>query len=190
MSEILEFKKDQNIYIKLAEERAVKGDLTGALGFLFTAKAISETPEIIAKIADIYSEMGTPEMSNKYWFYYLDKAPKDKVTIAFEELAINYFYLDDFLCSSYYFHEKLTRDGVIAKEGLDPEIIEFFSGEELKNNAYHIAYPFERADFSYEIKQGKRALSVGDFERAVKVFSAIPKECLGEDGAGDYPLLN
>lgn len=188
MGEILQFRKDQNTYIKLANERAEKGDLTGALGFLFCAKSILETPEVLEKIADLYAEMGNPELSNKYWFYYIDKAPKDKVTIAFEELAINYFYLDDFLCSSYYFHEKLIRDGVIAKEGLDPEIIEFFSGEEIKNNAYHIAYPFERADFSYELKKGKRALSAGEFEQAVKVFSAIPKECLGEDGAGDFAV--
>ena len=188
MSNVLQFKKDYNTYLKLALERAEKGDLAGALGFLFSAKAISNDYQILAKIADVYAEMGVLELSNKYWFYYLDKAPKEKQSVAIEELAINFFYMDEYIFSSYYFHKKLELDGYITKEGLDPEIIEFFSGEEMRKNAYHIAYPFDRADFSYDIRRGKRSLSVGDADSAVKIFSAIPSECLDEDGAGDFAI--
>ena len=94
-------------YRKLGVERAKKGDYTGALGFLFTAKSMSDNVEILADIADVYSDMGALDLSIKYWFYYLDKAPKDKCSVAYEELAINFFYMDDFWASGYYFHQKI-----------------------------------------------------------------------------------
>ena len=161
MSNVLQFKKDYNTYLKLALERAEKGDLAGALGFLFSAKAISNDYQILAKIADVYAEMGVLELSNKYWFYYLDKAPKEKQSVAIEELAINFFYMEDYVASSYYFHLKLTTDGFVNRDKLDPEIIEFFSGEEHRKNSYYVAYPYDKADYSYTAKRGKRALASG-----------------------------
>lgn len=185
---ILQFENGYDRYFRLAKERAESGDLMGALSFFTSAMNINKNYEVLAEIACVYAEMGALELSNNFWFEYIDKAPKDKVSVAYEELAINYFYLDDFLSSSFYFHQKLSIDGYITKEGLDTEILDFFSGEEFKNNSYFIAYPFDRADFSYPAKRAKRALAVGNFEEAIKIFSTIPRECLDEETAGDYTI--
>ena len=188
MGQVIPFIKDNSTYRKLAEARAEKNDFSGALKFLFSAKSLSNDYKVIMDIADAYADMGLLELSNKYWFTYMDKAPKDKVSVAYEELAINYFYLDNYWASSYYFHLKLTTDGQIMKEGLDPEIIDFFSGAELKKNAYRIVYPFDRADYTFEIKRAKHALAIGAFPEAKRSLSTIPKERHTEETAGDLAV--
>ena len=94
---------------------------------LLSARNIDpENLGVITDIADLYADTGLLELSNKFWFLYLNKAPKEKRALAYEELAINYFYLENFWASSYYFHQKLSVDGFISKEGLSQEIIDFF----------------------------------------------------------------
>lgn len=190
MGQVIPFIKHVSRYRKLAEERAVKEDFSGALAFLFSAKSIALTYEVIMDIADAYADMGLLELSNKFWFMYIDKAPKEKVSVAYEELAINFFYLDNYWASSYYFHLKLTTDGQIMKEGLDKEIIDFFSGEEHKKNAYRVAYPFDRADYTYEIKRAKHALAVGAFEDARLSLLRVPQENRTEDISGDLAMAS
>ncbi len=185
---ILQFEKNESRYIKLADQHIERGELSKALGFLFDALAINRSAETLMDIADIYAQMGLYELSNKYWFFYMEKAQKDKISIAYEELAINFFYMDDFLTSSFYFHQKLSEDGYLSKEGLDPEIIDFFSGEEFKKNAYYIAYPFEKADYSFMAKRAKRALSSANYLEAIKLYNNIPVECLGEENFGDLSV--
>ncbi len=185
---VLRFEKDESRYIRLADERMQKDDLPGALGFLFNALALNRSAQTLMDIADVYAQMELYELSNKYWFYYMEKAPKDKVSIAYEELAINFFYMDDYLSSSFYFHQKLSADGFLSKDGVDKEIIEFFSGEEFKNNAYYIAYPFDKADYSYTVKRAKRALSGGNYLEAIKLYEKIPIECHDEESLGDLSI--
>ncbi len=188
MAEIIQFTKDANRYRRLAIERAEGGDLTGALSLLYTAKSIKENYEVYMDLADVYADMGLLELSNKYWFKYIDSAPKDKVSVAYEELAINYFYLDNFLASSFYFHLKITTDGQITKEGLSPEIIDFFSGEEFKRDGYRVVYPFNLANYNLETKRSKHALAIGAFEEAKKSLSAIPLERRTEEISGDLAV--
>lgn len=188
MNKVLLFEKNAVQYRKIAEEFAEKEDFSRALEFLLSAKSISSNLDVVMDLADLYADMGLLELSNKYWFIYMDKAPKDKVSVAYEELAINYFYLDNFWASSYYFHQKLTVDGYINKQGLSQEILDFFSGEEMKKASYKVVYPFERADFSFEKKRAKRALSVGAFEDAIKIIESIPNACVDEETAGDLAV--
>lgn len=190
MGQIIPFIKSVGTYRKLAEERAGKEDFSGALAFLFSAKSISLTYEVIMDIADAYADMGLLELSNKFWFMYMDKAPKEKVSVAYEELAINFFYLDNYWASSYYFHLKLTTDGQIMKDGLDKEIIDFFSGEEMKKNAYRVAYPFDRADYTFETKRAKHALAIGAFEEARLSLLRIPQENRTEEISGDLAVAS
>ncbi len=181
---------DKNIkpFRKVALKFSEKENYLRALETLFSAKNIALTHDVIADIADVYTDMGLLELSNKYWYLYLDKAPKDKVSVAYEELAINYFYLDNYLASSYYFHEKLTFDGFIDKQGLSQEILDFFSGEELKKSAYRVVYPFDKADFSFDKKRAKRAISAGAFPEASKILKGIPEECRDEETCGDLAV--
>ena len=132
--------------------------------------------------------MGLVALSNLYWFKYLDKAPQDKLTVAYEQLAVNYFYMDNFFASSYYFHLKLSKDGYISKEGIDEEVLNFFYETFDKRSTYHLAYPFDKADWSFRIKMAKHALATGDYDGAEKIYASVPKECMNEDVLGEYAV--
>ncbi len=185
---IIQFDNSTERYRKVAEKFAEKEQFDKTLALLLSAKDKETNLNVISDIADAYADMGLLEESNRYWFKYLDRAPADKLSVAYEELAINYFYLDDFWTSSYYFHKKIDTDGYISKEGIDPEILDFFSGEEQKKALYHIAWPPERSDYSGKIKMAKHAIVAGDFNGSIKILSKIPQECLDEDTMGDLAI--
>ena len=107
-SKILPFDNGKEKYIKLAKKRIEENDYSGALSTFFTALGSGNDYEILKEIATIYTAIEQFEMSNLYWFRYLYYAPKDKTACAYEELAVNYFYLDNLWASGYYFHKKLS----------------------------------------------------------------------------------
>ncbi len=185
---VLQLDKSFNRYIRLASSHIEKDDLQGALNFLLDAERFSSEPEVLARIADVYADMGLLELSNQYWFKYMHSAPKERVKDAYEELAINYFYLDNIWAAGYYFQKKLSTDGFISKENIDKEIIDFFSGEEYKKHAFRIVYPFNKADYTLETKSAKRAIALGAFSEAVKILKKIPTECFTEELSGDYAI--
>ena len=185
---ILTFKKGKDVYTALADKKAEQGDLVASLGFLFSALEKNGDYTILADIADTYSEMGLMSLSNAYWFKFLEKAPENKLTVAYEQLAINYFYMDNYFVASYYFHLKLSKDGYISKEGLDEEVLNFFYDTFDKKSAYHVAYPPDKADWSFRKKMAKHALAAGDSENAEKIYSSIPKECMDEDTYGEFAV--
>ena len=187
MKKVIDFTESINAYKRLADDKADRGDLLGALGLYFTIlKADGKNLGAIADVADCYADMGLLELSNRYWFRYLTVCPKDKQGVAYEELAINYFYLDNLWAAGYYFHLKVERDVFIAEEGLDEEIIEFFSSPQVKKEDYYIAYPFNIADYSKIIKNAKRAFAAGDVPRAVALYGKVPEECMTEEASSDY----
>ena len=177
-----------NAYKKLADEKADGGDFLGALGLYYTLydAAGGKDHNAIADIADCYADMGLLDISNRFWFEYLTVAPKDKKSVAYEELAINFFYMDNLWASGYYFHLKVETDGFIAEEGLDEEIIKFFSSSEIMKDAYYVAYPFDKANFEFRATGAKRAIGAGDYRLAIKHFRKIPIECMTEEMSGDY----
>lgn len=187
MKKVVNLTESINIYKRLADDKADGGDLLGALGLYFTVlKTDGKDLNAIADVADCYADMGLLELSNRYWFEYLTVCPKDKQGIAYEELAINFFYLDNLWAAGFYFHLKVEKDGFIAEEGLDEEIIEFFSSPQVKKEDYYIAYPFNIADYSGVIKNAKRAFAAGDVLRAVNIYRKVPEECMTEEAASDY----
>lgn len=182
---VLRFDKNQDRCIKFAQEYSKKQDYLKALTFLFDAMKQKETYSLYQNIARVYSDMELYELSNFYWFKYIYYAPKDKVSIGFEELAINYFYLDNTWASGYYFHKKLSIDGFVSEQNIDPEIMDFFSGEERKEHAYRIVYPHSLADYTLERTNAKRAIRVGDFDVATQSIEKIPNECRDEETLND-----
>ena len=187
MKKVVNLNESVNVYKRLADDKADGGDLLGALGLYFTVlKTDEKNLGAIADVADCYADMGLLELSNRYWFKFLTVCPKDKQGVAYEELAINYFYLDNLWAAGYYFHLKVERDGFIAEEGLDEEIIEFFSSPQVKKEDYYIAYPFNLADYSGIIKNAKRAFAAGDVPRAINLYRKVPEECMTEEAASDY----
>jgi Flp pilus assembly protein TadD len=185
---ILLFDNSDIRYRSVAEKKAELGEYEKSLGLLFSIKDYDKKAEVVMDIADTYADMGLLELSNRYWYKYMDLTPKDKHSVAFEELAINYFYLEDFWASSYYFHKKIDTDGFLSKEGIDQEILDFFAGEEHKKAFYHVAYPFDRADYSGKAKLAKHAIASGKFGDAVKILTGIPKECMTEEYLGDLAV--
>ena len=187
---ILQLDKNAERCKKLADARLEKNDYLGALGFLFSSLESKIMPETIMAIADVYADMGLLDLSNRYWYKYMFYAPKDKVSVAYEELAINYFYMDNLFASGHFFRKKLEVDGYISKENIDKEVIDFFSGEEYKRHAYRVVYPYDKADFTLEIKNSKRAIALGAFDEAAKMLSEVPEECRDEEIAGDLAVAS
>lgn len=188
MAEILQFEKSQKRYLNIAEGRQKEGDLEGALLALFDGEKVSHSYEIYREIAKIYSQMDLLEQSNKYWFKYMFYAPDNEVSISYEELAINYYYLDNLWAAGYYMHKKLSVDGYINRDDIDKEVLDFFSGEELRKNAYRIVYPYDMANYQPEIKSAKRALRAGDFKHAVHSLEKVPSPCLDQESDGELTL--
>ncbi len=162
---------------KLAEQKADSGDYISALSLSYASLRKNFSVETYLDIADIYAEMELYELSNKFYFEYMSKTPKEKWPIAYEELAINFFYMDNTYLSSYYFHKKFDADGFISQDGIDGEIIEFFANEFMAKDSFRIVYPPEKANFEKELKQAKRLIVSGDFTGAKKTLEKIPKGC-------------
>ncbi len=183
---VIKFEPNVQTYLKLAERRSEEGDYVAALDYLFDAKAIDKKSiDVLAAIADAYADLDLLELSNQYWFYYLDLAPKDKQSVAFEELAINYFYMNKQWAAGYWFHQKIERDGRINPDTLDPEIAAYFSREGMAKEEYHIAYPFNRADYSPVIKRARAAFADENLNSAVAILEKIPEECRDTDISGE-----
>lgn len=188
MDKILQFDKSKDRYIKLADIRQQEGDLEGALSLLFTAQKICPAHEVYSRIAYLYSQMDLLDLSNKYWYKFMFVAPSDVITTCYEELAINYFYLDNLWASGYYMHKKLSIDGYISREDIDKEVMDFFTGEEIKKYSYRIVYPHDIANYSFELKSAKRALRAGGFKDAIESLEKIPKPCHTNDSMSDLSL--
>lgn len=162
-------------YRDLAQNRMEKGDNLGALDYLFSALRIKPTLDVIVDIADNYADMGLYEKSNAFWYKYLDKAPKDKHEIAFYELAVNYFYLNELKTSAYYFHLKMQEDDEIDEE-MGKELFEALTENARENKEYYIAYPFDRADYSSVSDRAKLELGLGKYQQSIKTYNKLPKE--------------
>lgn len=188
---LIKFDNSIEMYRKLADKHLSNEDYDGALSLLFSAlKKEPKNYMILGDIADVYTDMGLYDLSNKYWFIYLDRAPKDKRSIAYEELAINFFYMENLLVSSYYFNLKVNEDGYISHEKIGEEMSEFFFNKIDKRDFYHIAYPFEEADYSSKHKLAKKALATANFKLAKKLYKDIPTECRTEEIDGEYAIVN
>lgn len=186
---VIKFETGAETYRRLAGELADDDKFVDALGLLFSAlKKYPKDGGVITDIGDIYADMNLWELSNKFWFYYLATQPKDKAGVAYEELGINYFYLDNLFAAGYYFHLKLASDGRFSREDFGDEINDFLNNAQNDLKEYRIVYPFERADYSFSKKLAKKAYALGDYDAASAVYSTIPHQCLTEDDGGELAV--
>lgn len=177
---VLQFDNGIKRYRELAERRAEEDDLVGALGYLFTALKIENNLAVLMDIADIYADMSLYELSNQYWFYYLEIAPKDKRAVAYGELAVNYYYMGNVMTAGFYLHDKIKIERVIRQDGLDAEILENFALIPHRRKHYRVVYPYERSDNSFIMETAKKAVVAGEYEKAADLYSRVP------DGAPEY----
>ncbi len=186
MSKVLLFDKSEDRYLKLADKRIEEKDYVGALVLLFSAMEKSTNCEIYKRIAEIYSEIGQNELSNKFWFKYMFFAPKDKVVNCYEGLASNFYQLNDLWGAAYYIHRKFTADGQLSKEFINEEVLDILSGNENKELRYRVVYPHDKADYGLEIESARQAIHMNEFVAAVKLFESVPIACLDEDALNDF----
>ena len=182
---ILKFERDKDTLLEIAERRADEGDPVGSLGLLFSALEKETSPEVLTDIADVYADMGLYDYSNRFWYKYLDVAPKNKRSIAYEELGINYFYSDNYWAAGYFFQKKVEADGYINRDGLEGDILEFLSNNFPPKPIFKIVYPEGHADYSEDIKRAKSALVSGNYYIASSIYREIPLKEMTEDECGD-----
>ncbi len=173
---ILSFNNSAEVYRKITEKRVEKEDLEGALICALSGLEKKVTAEGLEDVATLYADLGIFALSNRYWFKYLSKAPKEKQGFAFEELAVNSFYLNDLTLMEYYFHKKYELDGFLSRETLDPEIAEFFEENINDKSLYRIVYPEEKIDVEAVYKKFKKALTALEFDTARAYLNAIPED--------------
>lgn len=176
MKEILTFDNSIERYLSLGEQCVDEEKYEDALRYFFCALKMENSPKILRSIALTYSDMGLYEFSNKYWIKFLNANPKEGIGDAYEELGINFFYLDNFILSSYYLNKKVSVDGVLSRDDLNEEILEYFTDSFDKKKAYKVAYPFDKADYTDELKKGKIQIANCDFKGAVETLTHVPFE--------------
>ena len=96
--------------------------------------------------------------------------------------------MDNLWASGYYFHKKISLDGFVSKQDIDPEIIDFFSGEEAKKLAYRIVYPYDKADYSLETTNARRFIRAGNFKESIVELEKVPHACLDEQALDDLTV--
>ena len=82
------------VYKKIADEKQEVGDYLSRLRFLLNAHKYDKSVNVIKEIAETYSDLELYDLSNKFWFDFLDKAPKERQSEAYIPLAENYYNID------------------------------------------------------------------------------------------------
>ncbi len=175
-NKVLQFDNNVERYRSLANIRLEKEDYIGALDMLFSALNKEFSLDVLEDIANVYSDMGLYELSNKYWFLFLDKAPQERKGTAYEELAFNYFYLENVWVSGYYFNKKLETGEMLNRDSIPEEIIKYYKEENDNKANYKIAYPFNETNYTKELKEGRVAIALGDIRGAKNTLKSIPKK--------------
>lgn len=172
---VVEFELNKDLLKKLASRRADNGDYVGALDFLMPLLNGKGCNDVMLDIADIYREMDEFALSNRYIFKYMSKTGEKNLSSVYEDLAVNYFYLDRYDAVNYYLKRKLDEDGFLDRELLDQEILDYYSENEEKD--VRLVYPPELADYEQEYKDAVREMACGNFEGAIDLLLQIPKGC-------------
>lgn len=189
-NKILQFRKDADIYRKLAEEKNEAGDFIGALSYLFEARSAAPgSLDVIMDIADTYADMNLPELSNRYWYLYLDRAPAARAGTAYIELAVNFFYMKKYWASGYFFHKKVEADGFISAESLDPEITEYFSRLADNFPDIKLAYPARSENTEQLIMLAEKAAGEDNFKKAAEYYARIPENIRTEEISGELAFM-
>ena len=170
------FKLNESVIKPIVEKKVKKGDLLGALSLLRSSLRHEFSLEVVGDIAELYSEMEQYELSNKWWFYYLSQAPKEKKGRAFEELALNFYCLENEVLITHYLVEKYNLDGNISNDVLTSGIDELLK-ESAQQPKFRLLHPVELADYSYELKKAKSYMSLGCYTKAIDLLESIPKGC-------------
>ena len=187
---VLPFKIDAQKCIEIAKKRRDDGDLIGALSMLYKGyESDRKNTRIRLAIAKVYSATDNYEEANKFLFELLFDLPDEEKTPVYEELAMNFFCLNNVWATRYYFHKRITANFDLGEVDIDEELLEFIKDQPNERSKYYIAYPFDKADYSSVIKRARNAYASDNVYKANKLFKSVPIECMEDDVISDYALV-
>ncbi len=171
---VIQFAFDDGVIKSIADKKLKNGDLVGGINAYFSSLKNNYNYETLGKIAEIYAEMGLVEHSNYFWFKYLNCSPKEAHFDAYEELAMNYFELNNLLVSSIYLHKRLDGSETPLSSTIDEELISMLGEAFSHKKQFRVVYPKQDADYSKEIKEGISAVKCGNYKKAIHLLRDIP----------------
>ncbi|MCQ2387532.1 MAG: hypothetical protein MJ066_03695 [Clostridia bacterium] len=186
MEKVVRFEKTADICLKRAEEKINNGEKEEALGLLFSALDMEPyNADILKDIASVYSQLNLKEISNEYWFRFLEVAPSLRDSEGYKEIIRNFYAMDNYVAMSFYIRKLFNKNKLEIAEEPDEDFLETIKSLATPREAYFIAYPYSRADYSYKLDNAKKAVSSFNFDIAITLFDEIPKQFYSLEDYGD-----
>lgn len=126
--------------------------------------------------ADIYESAGITETAIKHWFYALDCAEESDLNEVYDALGACFEQQGDKGTAAYYY-EKLVKRLDWSKDEIDNFLSDFDEPQPERKTGFQPT-PVREADYTAELGRGVDQMRRGEFKKAKKTFSAIPKGSL------------
>lgn len=171
---IIKFTRDWERISDLAYERRDKEDYVGALSSLHYEDRKYKDPEVIAQIADVYTQMNMFETAISYWYKYLRYSSERYYCEAYNALGANYYFLNNDDLAGYYFNKQIktgVTDEMVFSSVLEDYYLEL---QEQKRDMYKLAYPKKQIDIDDDnLFDGKVLIAENRFAEAIEKFNLI-----------------
>lgn len=194
-SKVIQFGKPSDkadLYFDIADRRAEGGDLTGALGVMFSALngcAKKDKADILEEIANLYTDMGLYELANQYWYRYLDCTPKDKSMLPCSEIAINCLIMGDTYSAKSILQKAFTDTKMDTEDWTEEQVVDFVMKETgVVKRKFNIVHPPKSANYHESRNSGRLAMANGRFEECIEEFTSIPDEKRSPEEDGDLAM--
>lgn len=136
-------------------------------------KDIQSDYEFQELYADIYECAGITETAIKHWFYALDSAEESDLNEIYDALGACFEQQGDKGTAAYYY-EKLVRRLDWNKDEIDNFLSDFDEPQPERKTGFQ-PVPVREADYTAELGRGVDQMRRGEFKKAKKTFSSIPK---------------
>lgn len=184
---VLQFGKPSDnvkVYLDIANRRADEGDYIGALASMFSLLDGCDKKgrcDVLAEIAQLYTQMGMTYLSNRYWFEFIENAPKNRITEACDAVAFNCFISGD----KYAAKEALMynySDEIIDATEDGWRILDAFLRKNMQNGSLGVVYKPEYSNFYTPDERMRLAFKGGRIEEYIKKYASVPEaELTGEE---------
>ncbi|MCL1901818.1 MAG: hypothetical protein FWG51_05430 [Firmicutes bacterium] len=171
-AKVLQFNKDADFYLDMAEELIEKGKYINALTPIRRAVQIDGGEESRLRYAELYFLMEQYEMSALLYFKMLAK--NHKLSDCYYGLGQNYYYLSNLEACLHNLNIFMTQN---------PDAEETYDAEDLINEfessnfyeGYKLVHPIEECDFSETITSAQELITSGAYLEAIKIYNEIPQ---------------
>ncbi len=178
MGKVLQYGRDKNKLIRIADSKLDKDDFKGALNVLFNAlENYKQDTDIIERIALALSKLDLNSLSNKYYFLYL-RYKKDKaLREAYRAISINFYKMHEQLLSFYY--ARLYLDDIYPNSNtMEERTLDFLDTtfEKLMLKRYVSVYPNVENLYKLNIEDGIKYFLLNYYDKAIDKLSSVPYE--------------